>query len=108
MDARRSIFHNRRVSYHPYRGFESDKHRRYIALWSLNWDLLDRRELGAASDLFAEMQRAIADAAAEGWQCESDPDFGFAFLRRDDTRRLMMLTPRDPLNQRLQSFNPFR
>jgi hypothetical protein len=46
--------------------------------------------------------------AAEGWQIEADPRFGFAFIRRDGERRLLILTPRDPHDTRTQSFNPFK
>jgi hypothetical protein len=30
------------------------------------------------------------------------------FIRRDNERRLLMLTPRDPYDATLQSFSPFR
>jgi hypothetical protein len=54
------------------------------------------------------MTAAIARLAAEGWQIEAEPRFGFAFIRRDGERRLLMLTPRDPYDTRPQSFGPFR
>ena len=39
----------------------------------------------------------------EAVQCSS----GFVFIRRETERRLLMLTPRDPYNSALQSFDPF-
>jgi hypothetical protein len=46
--------------------------------------------------------------AAEGWQAEATPEYGFAFIQREGERRLLMLTPRDPADSTPSSFNPFR
>jgi hypothetical protein len=39
---------------------------------------------------------------------EAEPRFGFSFIRRDGERRLSMLTPEDPYDDRPQSFSPFK
>jgi hypothetical protein len=67
-----------------------------------------RRPNEPASDLHGAMTAAIERLAAEGWQTESEPRFGLAFIRRESERRLLMLTPRDPFDTSAQSFNPFR
>jgi hypothetical protein len=54
------------------------------------------------------MSAAIERLSSEGWQIEAEPRFGFAFIRRDGDRRLLMLTPRDPHDTRPQSFSPFK
>jgi hypothetical protein len=54
------------------------------------------------------MMAAIERLSVEGWQIEAEPRFGFAFIHRNSERRLLMLTPRDPYDNRPQSFNPFK
>jgi hypothetical protein len=54
------------------------------------------------------MTAAIERLAADGWQPEDQPRFGFVFIRRGDERRLLSLTPRDPHDCMPTSFNPFR
>jgi hypothetical protein len=49
-----------------------------------------------------------ADIEADGWQAESDARYGFTFMRRGGTRILVEATPRDPNDQSMQAFNPFK
>jgi len=46
--------------------------------------------------------------ASEGWEPEGDALYGFVFIRRLGERRMLMLTPRDPLQNSPQSFDPFK
>jgi hypothetical protein len=81
---------------------------RYVVLWDLYWHALDCQRLEPAADLSGAMATAIDRLAAEGWEAEATPEYGFVFVRRDGERRLLMLTPRDPYNTAAQSFDPFR
>ena len=67
----------------------------------------------SVSDLDCRMQKrqvtaTIERLAVDGWQAKADTDNGFVFIRREAERRLLMLTPRDPYDTALQSFDPFR
>jgi hypothetical protein len=54
------------------------------------------------------MAATIERLSGDGWQPEAAPEYGFVFIRREAERRLLMLTPRDPYDTALQSFDPFR
>jgi hypothetical protein len=81
---------------------------RWIAVFGLQWQVIESHRLDPATDLGGAMTAAIERLAADGWQIEAEPRFGFAFIRRDGERRLLILTPRDPHDTRAQSFNPFK
>jgi hypothetical protein len=88
--------------------FERDTTPRWIAVFGLQWQVIESHRLEPATDLYGAMTVAIERLAAEGWQIEAAPRFGFAFIRRAGERRLLMLTPKDPYDDRPQSFNPFK
>jgi hypothetical protein len=81
---------------------------RFVVLWDLHWHVLDCQRLEPAADLSGAMTAAIERLTGEGWQAEATPEYGFVFVRRENERRLLMLTPRDPYSVGPQSFNPFR
>jgi hypothetical protein len=81
---------------------------RYLVVWDLYWQALECRRLEPGSDLREAMTAIIAHLGGDGWAAESDPEYGFVFIRRANERRLLMLTPRDPYDSRSQSFDPFR
>jgi hypothetical protein len=91
-----------------YTAFDTATTPRYVVVWDLHWHVIDCQRLEPGSDLSAAMDAAIERLQAEGWQPESDIEYGFTFVRRDDERRLLMLTPRDPRSTTLQSFSPVR
>jgi hypothetical protein len=93
---------------HHHNIYASDTRPRWVAVFGLQWQVIESHRLEPATDLYGSMAAAIARLAAEGWQIEAEPRFGFSFIRRDGERRLLMLTPRDPYDTRPQSFNPFR
>jgi hypothetical protein len=72
---------------------------RYVVLWDLHWHVLDCQRLEPATDLSTAMAAAIDRLASDGWEAEATPEYGFVFVR-DNERRLLMLTPRDPLQRR--------
>jgi hypothetical protein len=78
-----------------------------VAVFGLQWQIIEAHRLEPAADLGGAMAAAIVRLAG-GWQIEAEPRFGFAFIRRSDERRLLMLKPRDLHDARLQSFNPFK
>jgi hypothetical protein len=88
--------------------YENSTAPRWIAIFGLQWQVIESHRLEPARDLHGAMTAAIERLATEGWQIEAEPRFGFAFIRRDGERRLLMLTPRDPFDASPQSFNPFR
>jgi hypothetical protein len=81
---------------------------RYVVLWDLHWHVIECQRLEPAADLSVAMAATIERLAAEGWQAEATPEYGFAFIQREGERRLLMLTPRDPADSTPSSFNPFR
>lgn len=88
--------------------YAKDTTPRWVAVFGLQWQVIESEQLEPAADLYGAMTAAIEHLAGDGWQIEAEPRFGFAFIRRDRERRLLMLTPRDPHDTRPQSFNPFR
>jgi hypothetical protein len=88
--------------------FNTSPSPRYIVLWDIQWQMLSCQRLEPAADLSGAMTATIERLVAEGWQAEATPEYGFAFIRRNGERRLLMLTPRDPYSTTSQSFNPFR
>jgi hypothetical protein len=88
--------------------FTTSNQPRYIALWDLQWQVIDCRRLEPATDLSTAMTAAIERLAAEGWDTEGSAEYGFVFVRREGERRVLTLTPRDPQSTAAQSFSPFR
>ena len=77
-------------------------------IWDLQWKPLQWQRLESGADLRFAMAAAIDAQAAQGWQVEGTPEYGFVFMRRDAERRLLMLTPRNPEDRTPQTFSPFR
>jgi hypothetical protein len=81
---------------------------RYIVVWSLQWQIIGCQRVEPHSDLSAAMSKTLHELEAQGWQAEGDIPYGFAFIRRQGERRLLMITSRDPFDSSLQSFDPFK
>ena len=88
--------------------YQNDTQPRYIVVLGPQREIIDCQRLKPATDLRGAMAATIERLAADGWQAESSAKYGFAFIRRDGERRLLMLTPRDPYSTAAQSFSPFR
>jgi hypothetical protein len=95
------------MSRYRFPAFNTSNRPRYVVVWDLHWQILECRRLEPAADLSVAIQAAIARLQDEGWQAEATPEYGFAFIRRETERRLLMLTPRDPYSTTAQSFSPF-
>jgi hypothetical protein len=80
---------------------------RYIILWDLQWKVIDCQRLEPRTDLRHAMTTTIERLQHDGWNAESSADHGFVFLSRNDERRLLMITARNPDNTDPQSFSPF-
>jgi hypothetical protein len=80
---------------------------RYLVVFDLQWKIIACQRLEPSADLRSNMTAAILRCTEEGWQPESMPEFGFVFLNRNGDRRLLILTGRDPYDQRPQTFSPF-
>jgi hypothetical protein len=81
---------------------------RYIVVWSLQWQVIDCQRVEPHCDLSAAMSSALQQLQSLGWEAEGGTPYGFAFIHRQGERRLLMLTPRDPFDASLQSFDPFK
>lgn len=82
--------------------------RRYLVLFDLQWKIIECQRLERSTDLVKAMIATLQRLTEEGWQAESPPRFGFVFLNRNGTRRLLILTERDPHDGGPQTFSPFK
>jgi hypothetical protein len=99
---------DRNMGHYRHQVYAKDTTPRSVAVFGLQWQVIESQRLEPTADLYGAMTAAIERLAAEGWEAEDEPRFGFVFIRRDGERRLLMLTPRDPHDTRPQAFNPFR
>jgi hypothetical protein len=97
-----------RIGRYRHQVYANDKQRRWVTVFGLHWQVIETHRLEPAADLYGAITTAIERLAAEGWQIEAEPRFGFAFIRRDGERRLLTITSRDPYDNRPQSFTPFK
>lgn len=81
---------------------------RYIVLWTIHWQTLACQRLAPGTDLHQAIRQAAAALVADNWGLEGDTVNGFVFVNRGGERRLLMVTERDPSDDSLQSFDPFR
>jgi hypothetical protein len=88
--------------------YEKSTTPRWVAVVGLQWQVIESYRLEPGADLIGAMMTAIERLAVEGWQAESEPRFGFVFIRKEGDRRMLVLTPRDPYDTRPQSFSPFQ
>jgi hypothetical protein len=88
--------------------YEKASNSRYIVVYGLQWQIIDSQRIEPHADLFAAMTSAMQRLAGDGWEAENDAPYGFVFIRRRGERRLLTLTPRDPYDKSVQSFDPFK
>jgi hypothetical protein len=88
--------------------YASTKTPRYLVVFDLQWQIIECHRLESCADMESGMTTAIQRLGEEGWQPESTPRFGFVFLNRNGIRRLLILTERDPYDNRAQTFSPFK
>ena len=88
--------------------FNTSTEPRYIVLWDLQWRVLDCQRLEPAANLSDAMAAAIERLETDGWSPNGSAKYGFVFIRRGGTRRLLMLTSQDPYETSPQSFSPPR
>src|ERR1700735_5851550 len=88
--------------------YASAKTPRYLVLFDLQWQIIECERLEPSIDLRSAMAPIIDRLVNDGWKLESTIRFGFVFLNRNSVRRLLILTERDPLDRRPQTFSPFK
>jgi hypothetical protein len=88
--------------------YSSAKTSRYCVLFDLQWQIIECQRLEPSADLRSAMATTINLLSQEGWQPEGLHDYGFVFLNRNGVRQLLILTERDPYDERPQSFSPFK
>jgi hypothetical protein len=88
--------------------YEKSTTPRWVAVFGLQWQVIESYRLEPDADLYGAMTAAIDRLATEGWRAESEPRFGFVFITKESHRRLLMLTPRDPYDTSPQSFSSFQ
>jgi hypothetical protein len=98
----------RRMGRYKFIAYDESATSRYIVVWSLQWQVIDCRRIAPHRDLSAAMTDTLHRLERQGWEAEGDASYGFAFIRRQGERRLLMLTARDPFDSSLQSFDPFK
>ena len=90
-----------------YIGYLAETARGYLACFDLHWNVLESRRIDAGVGAGVALAAFIDEFIEWDWIPEADPDFGFCFIHRDDVRLLLMATPKDPDDQRLQTFSPW-
>jgi hypothetical protein len=81
---------------------------RYLVLFDLQWKVIEYQRIEPSADLRTAMTATLQRLTQEGWRSEGDTRFGFVFLNRNGTRRLLILTERDPHDSTSQTFSPFK
>jgi hypothetical protein len=69
----------------------------WLTVSDLHRNLLACEALPARANLREALQATLMQWAAQGWAAENDGDYGFAFIARGSERRLINLTPANPL-----------
>jgi hypothetical protein len=108
MDVTRTSGENPSMPRYRFIAYVNDGNPRYLVIWDLQWKPLHWQRLEPGADLRFAMAAAIDAQAAQGWETEGTPEYGFVFIRRAAERRLLMLTPRNPEDRTPQTFSPFR
>jgi hypothetical protein len=88
--------------------YASAKTPRYVVIFDLQWKIIECQRLEPAADLRSAMATTIDRLVSESWELEGNIRFGFVFLNRNGTRRLLILSERDPYDLRPQTFSPFK
>jgi hypothetical protein len=80
----------------------------YLVAFDLQWKIIESRRVDANLGAAAALAAFVKEFEANGWSAESEGSYGFVFVNRCGERMLLEVTPRDPHDTTLQSFNPFR
>ena len=87
--------------------FATSNAQHYVVIWNLQWQIIDCLRPQRGGDLHDALRDAIERLGSDGWTAESGAEFGFTFVTRNDERRLVMITARNPFDATAQSFSPF-
>jgi len=86
--------------------FAKTKSPHYIVLWDMQHRVVEHTKLEPNTDLHGAMTAAIRRLELEGWTFENDSKNGSCFLNRDGERRLLSMTPQDPMVAAHQDYCP--
>jgi hypothetical protein len=91
-----------------YAGYLDETNRGHLVAFDLQWHVIESRRVDPRQGAAMALAGFIREFEARGWEAESDGAYGFVFMRRNDQRILLEVTPRDPYDAGSQSFSPFR
>jgi hypothetical protein len=91
-----------------YAGFFDEHDRGFLVAFDLHWRIIEAQRVDPAIGAARALELFILGFEARGWRCEGEPTYGFVFMKRGGERILLEATPRDPLDEAFQSFNPFK
>jgi hypothetical protein len=96
------------MAHNRYAGFFDEHNRGFLVAFDLHWRVIEAQRIDPAIGACRALDLFIAKFATQGWCCEAEPTYGFVFMNRGLERILLEATPRDPLDDTLQSFDPFK
>ena len=91
-----------------YVGFIDDHNRGFVVAFTIHWKVIEARKVDPIFGAARSLGDFITRFEAAGWQAESDARYGFTFMHRGGERILVEATPRDPSDNSIQAFNPFK
>jgi hypothetical protein len=96
------------VKRNRYVGFLSATHHGFVVVFDMFWNVLDSHPVDPDIGAQRALEASVSQHESRGWVADCTPRYGFVFMRRDGTRILIEVTPRDPRKRGLQTFSPFR
>lgn len=91
-----------------YAGFFDEHNRGFLVAFDLHWRVIDTQRVDPAIGACRALAAFIAQFETQGWCREGEPTYGFVFMKRGRERMLLEATPRDPLDNTCQNFDPFK
>lgn len=97
-----------RMTRNRYAGFFDEHNRGFLVAFDLHWRVIETRRIDPAVGVSRALELFINRFETDGWRSEGEPTYGFVFMKRGLERILVEATPRDPLDDTFQSFDPFK
>ena len=96
------------MAHNRYAGFFAEHNRGFLVAFDLHWRVIEAQRIDPAIGAGRALEVFIGKFETQGWCCEGEPTYGFVFMNRGPERILLEATPRDPLDNTFQSFDPFK
>ena len=100
--------YGRRMHRNRYVGYLAETERGFLACFDLHWNVVDTRRIDPGIGAGEALAAYIDEFIEWDWIPEANPEYGFVFIGRDGVRLLLMATPKDPDDKRVQTFSPFQ